>query len=85
MSVRLIYFSWVRERIGQGQEEIQLQQPTSVADLVQQLAARSAGHAAAFTDCSRLRAALNQQYCGFDTLVHDGDELAFFPPVTGGC
>ena len=86
MSVRLVYFSWVRERIGHGEEEIPLAEAdASVADLVHILGGRSAGHAAAFADPARLRVAVNQQYCGFEARVRDGDEVAFFPPVTGGC
>lgn len=85
MSVRLMYFSWVRERIGHGEEEVPLAGAASVADLARSLAGRSAGHAAAFADSARLRVAVNQQYGGFDTEVRDGDEVAFFPPVTGGC
>lgn len=84
MSVHLLYFSWVRERIGRGAEEIPLPEPTTVGALVQRLAGLSAGHAAAFADPARLRTAVNQRYCGFDAIVQDGDELAFFPPVTGG-
>ncbi len=88
MSVRLLYFSWVRERIGLDGEELSLADltahSTDVAGLIRLLSGRSPGHAAAFADPSRLRVAINQQYCGFDARVGDGDEVAFFPPVTGG-
>ena len=82
--VRLLYFSWVRERIGCAGEEVELPGAADVAGLIDALAGRSAGHAAAFADPARLRAAVNQQYCGFDHHIRDGDEIAFFPPVTGG-
>ena len=48
------------------------------------LAARSPGHASAFTDPAQVRAAVNQEFCGPDHPVKPGDEVAFFPPVTGG-
>lgn len=84
MRIRLVYFSWVRERIGRGEEEIALAGPASVGELLPLLAGRSAGHAAAFADAGRIRAAVNQQHAGLDHMLADGDEVALFPPVTGG-
>jgi len=83
--MKLLYFAWVRARIGTGSEE--LSPPTSVADvagLIAWLKGRSAGHAAALADPARLRVAVNQDYVGFDHPVRPGDEVAIFPPVTGG-
>ncbi|TPE59028.1 MoaD/ThiS family protein [Sandaracinobacter neustonicus] len=84
MSVRLVYFAWVRERIGLSGEEYPLTQSLPAGELAAKLRALSAGHAEALTDLSRLRLALNQQQVGWDALVSPGDELALFPPVTGG-
>ncbi len=84
MKVRLVYFAWVRERIGLASEEIELAGPLSLAALADLLAARSEGHALAFADRERLRAAVNQQFSGWGTFVENGNEVAFFPPVTGG-
>lgn len=81
----LLYFAWVRERIGTGEERIELPTPgTSIADLLDTLSAKSEGHAAAFSDRKRLRAALDQTFVPLDTPVGEAKELALFPPVTGG-
>jgi molybdopterin synthase sulfur carrier subunit len=82
--VRLLYFAWVRERIGTGAEELAIDGPLPLSRLVETLRARSAGHAAAFQDLGRIRAALNQEFVGWEAEVRPGDEVALFPPVTGG-
>lgn len=84
MRVRLVYFAWVRERIGLSGEEIEAEGPLALSALADLVAARSEGHALALAERNRLRAAVNQQFSGWETLVRDGDEVAFFPPVTGG-
>ena len=81
----LLYFAWVRQRTGLSEER--LARPAdvgTVADLMRLLAARGGGFAEAFADPARLRAAVNQEHVGFDAALSDGDEVAFFPPVTGG-
>jgi sulfur-carrier protein len=81
----LLYFAWVRERIGTGEERIPLPTPgSSISDLLDTLSAKSDGHAAAFADRKRLRAALDQRFVPLDTEIGDARELALFPPVTGG-
>ncbi|WP_448581750.1 molybdopterin converting factor subunit 1 [Thermaurantiacus sp.] len=82
--VRLLYFAWVREAIGVEAEEVPLSGTTTLAALAEQLKGRSAGHARALADLGRLRAAVNQDFAGWDAAVNDGDEVALFPPVTGG-
>jgi molybdopterin synthase sulfur carrier subunit len=82
--VRLLYFAWVRERIGTGAEELGIDAPMPLSRLLEALRARSAGHAAALEDMGRIRAALNQEFVGWDAEVSPGDEVALFPPVTGG-
>jgi sulfur-carrier protein len=85
MSVTLLYFAWVRQKIGKSEETIAV--PESVAtvgDLATWLVARGAGYADAFADPKRLRAAVNQEHVGFDARLGPDDEVAFFPPVTGG-
>ncbi len=84
MTVSLLYFAWVRERIGIGAEELVLDGPTTVGALVERLADLSDGHRAALADRGRLRAAVNQNFVGWDAAVAPGDEVAIFPPVTGG-
>ena len=81
----LLYFAWVRQKIGRSEETIELPSHVStVGDLAAWLAARGAGYAEAFADPKRLRAAVNQEHAGFDAPVGAKDEVAFFPPVTGG-
>ena len=81
----LLYFAWVRERIGKGEERIARPAPgTTIAALLDQLARSSAGHEAAFADRTRLRAALDQHFVPLETDIGDARELALFPPVTGG-
>ncbi len=81
----LLYFAWVRERIGSG--EVRVGRPAAnmtIAGLLDELAAKSEGHAAAFADRKRLRAALDQRFVPLDMPIGDARELALFPPVTGG-
>lgn len=83
--MRLLYFAWLREKVGTGEEEIAL--PAGVRDvgaLMDHLAARSPGHAAGFANRRAIRAAVNQDFADPATPVNDADEVAFFPPVTGG-
>ncbi|MFD1611109.1 molybdopterin converting factor subunit 1 [Sphingomonas tabacisoli] len=85
MPLTILYFAWVRERIGAGEEEVQT--PSSVrtvADLIDWLSRRGDGYRAAFEDLSRIRAAVDQQFVPFDAPIVGGGEVAFFPPVTGG-
>ncbi len=81
----VLYFAWLRERTRVAEERVAV--PATVADvgaLVEFLAASSAGHAAAFANRQTVRCAVNQTFAALDTPVRAGDEVAFFPPVTGG-
>lgn len=83
--MQLLYFAWVREKIGRGGEEMAL--PEGVADvagLMRHIATLSPGHAAAFANPAAIRAAINQDFARPEDAVREGDEVAFFPPVTGG-
>ena len=81
----VLYFAWLRERTGTPQESIELPPGVvTVADLVAWLAERSPGHANAFANRRSIRCAVNQNFAEPTTRVHPGDEVAFFPPVTGG-
>ncbi len=83
--MRILYFAWLRERIGTGEEEIALPEGVrDVAALMDHLATRSPGHAAGFAERRTIRCAVNQDFADGATPVADGDEVAFFPPVTGG-
>lgn len=85
MTVRLLYFAWVREAVGVDEEDVS--PPATVAtvsDLIDWLGARSPGYARAFADRSRLRAAVDQAFVPLDAPVSGAQEVALFPPVTGG-
>ena len=83
--MKLLYFASVREMVGVGEEEVS--PPAEVATvgaLVDWLSARSEGHARAFSDRARLRAAVDQAFVGMDAELAGAREVALFPPVTGG-
>ena len=83
--LKILYFAWVRERIGLDEEIFDLRDPgLTVAALLDVLSAQSGAHASAFEDRSRLRAALDQRFVPLDTPIGQASELAIFPPVTGG-
>jgi molybdopterin converting factor subunit 1 len=83
--MRVLYFAWVRQKVGVAEEEVSPPPEVSdVAGLVAWLSARSPGHAAAFAQAKQVRAAVNQEFATPDAPVGPGDEVAFFPPVTGG-
>lgn len=84
MSVRLLYFAWVREMVGRAEEDCALDAPVRLSVLASMLRERSAGHASALADLARLRVAINQDFASWDQLARPGDEIAIFPPVTGG-
>ena len=83
--MKLLYFAWLRQKIGVGEETRALPKGVVTAgDLVAHLRTLGEGYADAFADLARLRVAINQEHARFDARVADGDEVAFFPPVTGG-
>ncbi|UZK70494.1 molybdopterin converting factor subunit 1 [Sphingomonas sp. S1-29] len=85
MAVRLLYFAWVREAVGIGEEMLDPPPEAATLDaLIDWLATLSAGHAAAFADRTRLRAAVDQHFVAMDAPVAGAREIAIFPPVTGG-
>ena len=81
--INVLYFAWVRERIGLPKERVETDAAT-VADLVAELIAREDRYAAAFADLSSLRVALDQELSSFDAPLNGVREVAFFPPMTGG-
>jgi molybdopterin synthase sulfur carrier subunit len=83
--VTILYFAWLRERVGTAQEHLTLPpEVRTVAELVDHLAARDDRHEAAFANRRAVRCAVNQEFAPVTTLLRAGDEVAFFPPVTGG-
>lgn len=83
--VTILYFAWVKERMNRAEEKLDLPAGiTTIATLAAHLSARDPNGARAFAEPALIRAAVNQDFATPDTPVNDGDEVAFFPPVTGG-
>lgn len=83
MKREVLYFAWLRERVGVASESVETDAVT-VRDLIAQLAARDDWHAAAFADLGAVRCALDQQLATLDAPLGEAREVAFFPPMTGG-
>ncbi len=81
--IEILYFAWVRERIGIPREKVETSAQT-VSDLVAELSAREERYALAFSDLSSLRVAVDQELTDFDASLDGVREVAFFPPMTGG-
>ena len=83
--MKLLYFAWVRQKIGASGEQLEMPPSvTTVSTLVEFLRQRGRGYEEAFRNPALIRVAVNQQHTGFNAIVRPGDEIAFFPPVTGG-
>lgn len=83
--MQVLYFGWVKSRIGIGREELSPpSEVTNVAALIDWLKGRGGGYAEAFEDSTALRVAINQEIAPLDAAIADGDEVAVFPPMTGG-
>ena len=83
--MKLLYFAWVRERIGKPEEELEL--PASVAtiaELMDWLSGRGEEYAHAFEDPKVIRAAIDRAHVKADATIVGAREIAFFPPMTGG-
>ena len=83
--MKILYFAWLRTKTGIGEEAVEPPpEVRDVAGLIAWLKARGPGHADALTDLSVVRCAVNQEFVAFDHPVAANDEVALFPPVTGG-
>ncbi len=83
--MKVLYFAWVRERIGREAEEIEVPEGVAtVAELAAHLAGRGDGYAYAFENPRIVRAALDRRHARPDTPLGAAREIAFFPPMTGG-
>ncbi|MDO6412964.1 molybdopterin converting factor subunit 1 [Sphingomonas sp. BIUV-7] len=85
MAIDILYFAWVRERIGlDGESVTPPDDVVDVAALIDWLATSSDAHATALADRARIRAAVDQRFATPDTSIVGAREVALFPPVTGG-
>jgi sulfur-carrier protein len=85
VSVKLLYFAWVREKVGKPEETIELPaHVTTVSDLLAWLRSRGPEYAAAFERSDVIRAAIDQTHVAPSARLEGALEIAFFPPVTGG-
>jgi sulfur-carrier protein len=83
--VKLVYFAWVRERVGKAEEQIDPPPGVStIADLMDWLARRDEQHAYAFENAKVIRAAIDRHHVRHDAAIAGAGEIAFFPPMTGG-
>ncbi len=85
MRVKLVYFAWVRERVGKADEDVELPDGiATVADLVRWLKTRGEEYEYAFENEAVVRAAIDHTHVKPDTAIASAREIAFFPPMTGG-
>lgn len=85
MSVKLVYFAWVRERIGKAEEEIELPgDVATVRDLLHHLRGRGENYESALAAPEVIRVAINQEHADHREPIAGAREIALFPPMTGG-
>ena len=83
--MKILYFAWLRQRVGAGEETIDPPEDVrDVAGLIDWLKSRGPKYEEAFADTSAIRVAVNQEFAGLDAAITGGDEIALFPPMTGG-
>jgi molybdopterin synthase sulfur carrier subunit len=83
--MKLLYFAWIRAKIGIGEEQVTLPpHVANVGDLLDWLVSRGDNYAGALKERKVVKVAVNQEYVGAGHPVKTGDEVALFPPVTGG-
>jgi sulfur-carrier protein len=84
-AVKILYFAWLRQKVGTGEEDVSPPAAVNtVAALVAWLKVKSPAHATAFAHMQAVRVAINQEFADWNAPIAEGDEIAFFPPVTGG-
>lgn len=85
MTLKVLYFAWIKEKVGIGEEALSPPAAVKTVDeLIDWICSLSPDHAKAFTDRDQIRVAVDQVHSAFDTAISGASEVAFFPPVTGG-
>lgn len=82
--IRVLWFAWLRERVGAAEEEIDPGRAVTAGDLIETLRARDDRYALAFADIGAVRVAVDQEMGDLRSPIAGAREIAFFPPVTGG-
>lgn len=83
--MKILYFAWLKEHTGHSSQEMQLPEGVNtVGALIPHISKQSAGHEIALENLEAVRVAVNRVYGDLGTPVSNNDEVAFFPPVTGG-
>ena len=81
--IDLIYFSWIRERIGKSSERVETRAET-IVELIEELKEKDVRYSEVFSDLGSFRVAINQELASFDSSILEAKEIAFFTPMTGG-
>ena len=83
--MKILYFSWVKDKIGKNEEVINISEEiNTVLDLINLLVKKNNDYKKAFDNLESLRVSINMQVASFDDKIQNQDEVAFFPPMTGG-
>ena len=82
--MKIIYFASIKESLGISEEKIILKKSCTVLELIEILIKKDKKYEFVFSNLAKVKCAVNSSYVDFNTVVYDKDELAFFPPVTGG-
>lgn len=83
--MKILYFAWLRERLGKSQESFEKpSEMTTVEELIDFLKQKDNVHGDIFSKCSQIQVAVNQEIVSKQHAINDNDEIAFFPPITGG-
>ena len=83
--MKVLYFSWIKDKLGKSNEEIQLNDNIkTINDLITSLKEINENYLDVFKDTSSIKVSINMETAEFEDRIHDNDEVAFFPPMTGG-
>ena len=83
--MKVLYFSWIKDKLGKSYEEIQVSDNIkTINDLITLLKQNNENYEDVFKDTSSIKVSINMETAEFEDRIHDNDEVAFFPPMTGG-
>ena len=83
--MKVLYFSWIKDKLGKSHEEIQVDDNIkTINDLITLLKQNNENYEDVFKDTSSIKVSINMETARFEDSIHDNDEVAFFPPMTGG-